>query len=295
MTQRKKSSKTSPDEKKSSVISSGKRKLGDASLDWIKGTTESETIIMGEGEDRQTKSAVVSKETKIGVLKQYVAEDAENKKDTAPAEPPSISDSSSTITKGKRVTPAKKETEQDSEEISREYEVKKEDTPPGKEIKMEKTSLNIPEDSSSIMKKKTETVSQNKIVHSGKTPVSKKKKTDALTDEEAISSSAKRKWIKKSSIGESLKKGSKKASTFIAKPLDSDKTKFRESVSSVIDFSEQPVKAVSAIDRKITQSIKKGFLFGTPRIAGKSIVENIKSTDNRITKSAKKLIDSIFD
>ena len=115
MVQKKKPGKSTSTKRKSSTSSTSKRKLGDTSLDWITDTTESETIIPEQAENDHGKSSGDSQEKKIGVIKQYSYEEAEKKKDETPEVTPTISGSSSTIIKGKRVTPAKKEEAQKAE------------------------------------------------------------------------------------------------------------------------------------------------------------------------------------
>ena len=92
-----------------------------------------------------------------------------------------------------------------------------------------------------------------------------------------------------------MKKGGIKVSGAVIKPFKTDKTKLKESVGAVFNNSMKPVRAISAIDRKITTSMKKVVLLSDLDIGEKSIIQNIKSTDSKITKSAKKLIDSIID
>jgi len=347
--------------RKSSTPSTGKRKLGDTSLDWITDTTESEAIIPEQAENNHDKSTGISQEKKIGVFKQYSYEEAEKKKDETPEVTPTISGSSSTIIKGKRVTQAKKEEAQkaefkeekkptnrkeapsipvDSAEITGsagktpveigktyriteeyeliladeeektvsdkkedmpddkktplEYEVKKEDVTIKEEISKE-PSVRIPDDSSSIVKKRKKTAAKGKKIKEEEKPTAEKKEIAAAAAKEEVPPSAKRKWMSISVAGESLKKGSEKLSGAIAKPFKSDKTKLKKSVSHVINVSKKPVKAISAVDRKITQSVKKIIMSGDPGVAAKSILNNIKSTDAQITKSAKKLIDSVLD
>ena len=332
MVQKKKSSKSTSVKRKSTSASPRKRKLGDSSLDWITNTTEGETILPEQAENRQIKSDGVSKKTKIGVFKQYVSEEAEKKKDETLETTPAILGSSSTITKGKRVMPAKEEEAQksveedkektiskektpveigktykiteekelvlaeeeeetvsdkkeavpDDKKILLEYEVKKEDVTAEAETKIKESTVYIPEDSSSIVKKKVVAASE-------------KEKTVTPAAKEETPAPTKRKRMRISGIGESLKKGSKKVSGTVIKPFKFDKTKFKKSLNATINVSKHPVKAISAVDRKITQSMKKVVMFSEPEIAEKTILKNIKSTDTQITKSAKKLIDSILN
>ena len=109
------------------------------------------------------------------------------------------------------------------------------------------------------------------------------------------SDSVERTWMRMSVVGESLKKGGKKFSGAIVKPFKSDKTKLKKPVSYVINISKKPVKAISAVDSKITRSVKKIIMSGDPAAAAKSMLNNIKATDAKIAKSAKKLIDSVLD
>ena len=188
----------------------------------------------------------------------------------------------------------KKEDMPDGKKTPLEYEVKKEDVTIKKKISKE-PSIRIPEDSSSIVKKSNKTAAKKEKIKEEETPPAEKKKIAAAAAKEEIPPSAKRKWMRMSVVGESLKKGSEKLSGAIAKPLKSDKTKLKKSVSHVINVSKKPVKAISAVDRKITQSVKKIIMSGDPGVAAKSMLNSIKSTDAEITKSAKKLIDSVLD
>lgn len=368
MVQKKKIRTSTSVKRKSPSASPSKRKLGKASLNWITDTTEDEEALSEQAESSKNESAGKSNEKKIGILKHYVSEDTGKKNDETPEVIPAISGSSSTITKGKGITPAKKEEAQktevkekkktatneklpsvpdDSAEIAREenektvsaketpveigktykvteekklflaeeeektvfakketvpdekktspeYEVKKEDVTTKEEISKEPSVL-IPEDSTAIVKKREETTSKEEIISGEeKTPIVNEK-TDPPAVKKEMPSSAKRKWKKISGTYESLKKVSPKVSESIVKTSKSDKTKVRKSVSSVINVSKQPLKTISAIDSKITQSMKKADLFSNLGDAGKSILKNIRSTDAQITKTAKKLMDSILD
>ncbi len=361
MVQKKKPGKSTSSKRKSSTSSTSKRKLGGKSLDWITDTTESETIVPEQAENNHGKSSGDSQEKKMGVIKQYSSEETEKKKDETPEVTPSISGSSSTIIKGKRVTPAKEEEAQiaevkeeektgevkeslekdkektisvvktpveigktykiteenelvladekektisdkkedvpDDKKTPLEYEVKKEDVKIKKKISKE-PSIPIPDDSSSIVKKGKKTSAKEEKIKEEETPPAAKEKIAAAAAKEEIPTSAKRKCIRcmrLSVAGESLKKGGKKFLGTIVKPFKLDKTKLKKSVGVVINTSKQPVKAISAVDRKITKSMREMVLFKEPGIDEKSIIKNIKSADSQITKSAKKLIDSILD
>ena len=317
MAQKKKTSKSASAKGKSSA-SPGKKRLGVASLNWITKKPKGEKASSQQAEKSENESYGKLKETKIGLLKQYGGAQAKKMKDKTPEVPPVISGPSSTITKGERVTPMKEEEAQktevieeelvlaeeedktisdkkesvpDDKKIPMEYEVKKEDVTTEEEISEEHT-VYIPEDSSSIAKERRETELQEEIIISEDKTHSEKKKTYPPTVKKEMPSSAKRKWMKISGIYESLKKESPKVLGSIVKTFKSDKTKLRKSVSSV-NFSKQPVKAISAVDHKITQSMR-GFLSDLGNVE-KSILKNIKLTDTKITKSAEKVINSILD
>ena len=208
MVQKRKINKPTSVRRISTPVSSGKSKLGAISLDWITDTTEGETIVEEQAGNIPNKSAGVSKEPKIGVVKQYSSEET--------------------------------------------------------------------------------------VIKEKKTPF-EKKKTVAAAAKEEVPPSVKRKWMRMSSIGGALKKGGKKVSGTVAKPFKSDKKIFRTSLNATINVIKKPVKAISAVDRKITQSMKKVVLSGDNENADKGVLSNIKSADVQITKSAKKLIDSILD
>ena len=343
MVQKRKINKPSSVRRKSTSASSGKSKLGETSLDWITDTTEGETLSLGLAENRQNESAGVSKETKLGVAKQYSPEETGKKTYYSPEKTPVLSNSSA-ITKGKRVTPAKEEEAQktivieeektiteeetpieigktykiteekelvpfekvektvsgekktipDEKKISPEYEVKKEEVIQEKKIVREGPSVLIPDDSTAIVKKRKETASKEEVISGEeKTPL-EKKKTVAAAAKEEVPPSVKRKWMRMSSIGGALKKGGIKVSGTVAKPFKSDKKIFRKSASAVINVSKQPVRAISAVDRKITKSMKKVVSLIDNGNADKGVLNNIKSADSKITKSAKKLIGSIL-
>ena len=68
MEQKKKISKSTSVKKNTPSKTTGKRKLGEASLDWITDKTEDEEILSEQAENSNNKSAGKSKEKKIGVL-----------------------------------------------------------------------------------------------------------------------------------------------------------------------------------------------------------------------------------
>lgn len=348
MFQNKKSNKQSSDKRKSPSASPGKKRLGDASLDWIKNTIESKAILPEQAEIQQSKTAGISKETKIGVAKTYISEKAEKKENDTTEVPPGFSAVFSTITKGGKVTPVekkgaekaevseKKETPaaqeaplastepvkatEEKERITAEevknnlrgikgtvpeektiptqYEIAEKEITEKVGGKIEESAVHIPDDTSTIVKKKTEAASQQEIITSKDKTPSEMKETVAppAAKEEMPPPSVKRERVKISGLRESLKKGSQKVSGAIAKPLKSaDKTKFKESIGAAINVSKQPVKAISAVDRKITRSMKRVILLIDPEFVRNSLLKNLKSTDTQITKTAKKLIDSILD
>ena len=327
MAQKKKISMSCSEKRRSLSASKSKKKLGDKLLSWIKDTTEGEVILNVQGENLQDKSAGSSKESKIGVMKQYVSEGIEKKNKKTPEVIPGISGSSSTITKGKRVMSAKEEDKEKSitaektpVEIGRTYkitvekeqdvseeektvsekkeavpDVKKEDITKGKKIIRKKSPVRIGLKNHHKLWKSRQRASQEEKISKKDKTLSKKKKTVELAAKEEIPPTEKRKWMKISGIHESLKKGSQKVSGTIVKPFKSGKTKLRKSASSIINVSKQPVKSISAFDREITQSMKKVVSFSDTGIAKNSILKNIKSADTQITKSTKKMIDSILD
>ena len=321
MVQKRKINKSTSVRRKSTSASYGKSKLGETSLDWITDTTEGEAILQNQAENRQSESAGVSKETKIGVAKQYSPEETEKKTYYSPEEIPVLSNSS-TITKGKRVTPAKEKEAQKTEikkeektitekeppsvlndsaeitgekkdEIPPEYEVKKVDLTTKEEIS-EKPPVYIGlKNLHQLWKIRQRASQEEKISMEDRVP-SKKKKTVAAAAKEEVPPSVKRKWMRMSSIGGALKKGGIKVSGTVAKPFKPDKKIFRKSVNAAINVSKQPVRAISAVNRKITQSMKKVVFLIDNGNTDKGVLNNIKSADSKITKSAKKLIDSII-
>lgn len=365
MVQKRKINTKKPVNRKSVSALSGKSKMGDTSLDWITDTSESEAILQEQAENIPSKSAGDSKETKIGVLKHYESDEAKEKKDETPEETPVLSDSNSTITKGKTVTSAgekeaeeievnetssvpastaeftgeeakektstaeeapieigktynitpgnkiildkvilddeeditvsaKKEVMPDDNKFPPKYEVKKEDVKPKEEIKSEKPAVVIPDDSSTIVKKKKDVVfGKEAKSEKPKAPVEKEETVTAAAREKTPSS-GKRKLLRMSALSETLKKGGKKVSGTIVKPFKSDKALFKKTAGTVFNMSKQPVRAISSVDRKITQSMKKVVIFGESGTTGNKLLNNIQAIDEKITISAKKLIDSVL-
>jgi len=118
-----------------------KKKLGDESLNWIKDTKGSSP--MTSVSKKETKGE--SKSKRLGVLKQYVSEEAEVKKIKSEKAPPPIPDDSPTIVKRKKgITHKKKEIkekitvsekEEIKEDIKEEVKEKEAVTPEKEEIK----------------------------------------------------------------------------------------------------------------------------------------------------------------
>lgn len=194
--------------------------------------------------------------------------------------------------KGVKSTSAKKETAPKDVEPPPDYEVKKEGLTAEEEAKIEESIVYIPEDSSSIVKKrgafKWETIEKEE-----KVSLQKKKAAKIKIEAEAIPS-GKREKSRTSKIVIALKKGGKEIPQKIAAPFKSVKPGIKKTISAAFNVSRHPVKALSGVDRKITQSMKKVASFDNSGNGEKSILKNVKSTDNTITKSAKKLLDSIL-
>ncbi len=344
-----------------------KKKLGDASLDWIADTTGSEPVLQ-EAEGPPIKEDGVSKETKIGVVKQFASGEAGKKQEAAIETPLGISTSSSTITKGKKLARAEKEviTVEEVEknlgweklalvaespveaaerkeasaaeapvEASEEKEAPAAEAPveaaeekeapaveapveasEKKEVpvaeapaetaggKVEGEAPHIPDDSSTIVKKSVFTT----IVQEQKKALTARKETKGGEKEKAaerkeiaapvaafkerVAAPCLKGWNKIASLGAPLKTGSLKVSETVAKQFRSGK--FKESVSSALKAAKQPVKTIAAIDRTITRSMKKVILSDNGGSTGKSLLDNIKAADAQITKSAKKMIDTIL-
>lgn len=267
--------------RKSLSASTGKSRLGHASLDWITDTIEGETILP-EAKNLQTKTTGVSKETKIGMAKKYIGEEVRKKVKDIKEMPPRIFADSSTITKRKKGTVTK------GKKIPLQYEIREKDS-----SRTGKSTVHIPEDSSAIVKKRSKAASRKETIRKEVKPPSEKKETGApaAAAKEQRPAPAKRKRMRISGIGESLKKGSRKVSGVIRKPLKSGKTKLRKSASSSTGVSRKPLKAITAFDHKVTRSMKKAVFFGGSRISGRSVLQNISAADARVTRSAKKLIN----
>jgi len=155
---KKKTTKKSPSVKRKKTSASIKKKrLSDQSLDWIADTTESEEFLSEQAENSISESAGKSKERKIGVLKQYVSEEAEKKEDDTPEIPPAILDSSSTIIKGKKTVPAKEEAAQKTEVMEEEKTTAVEEAP------------SVPDDSAEIAGEKIEDIPQEEMEKAGET------------------------------------------------------------------------------------------------------------------------------
>ena len=93
-------------------------------------------------------------------------------------------------------------------------------------------------------------------------------------------------------IGASIQKGGQEISVVVSKPFKSET--MAGWVSSTCEAAQKPVSVVAAVDRKITQSMKKLASFGELPSVGDSLAGNLKSADEQITRSARKLINSIF-
>ena len=323
---------TSADSKrKSPSESTSKSRLGHVALDWITNTTASKAILP-EAERRRIKTAEVSKETKIGLVKKYTDEKGLKKENDIKEMPPGISADSFTILKGKKATPVEKEGAEKTEMLEKKESTAAQESLPvstepvkiaqekelisAEEVKKNLHGKNgnltedkkipvqdeihekdLPEDSSAIVNKNSEAASQEQTRSREVKISSEKKKTGApaAAAKEKIPSPAKRKWMEISGMSESLKKESQKVSGAIVKTLKSDKIKLKKWVSFSPDVSGQLVKAISAVDRKVTRCMKKVVFLGDSGISGKSVLKNIAATDARITKSAKKLINSLLD
>jgi len=195
----------------------------------------------------------------------------------------------------------RKKTVQKKKEIPTQYEIAKKEVAEKVGGEIGKSAAHVPDDSSTIVKKTAEEAAppKEKLSREYKAPPPKKKEPvvpAAAAVKEERPSPPKRKRIKIPDLGESLKKGSQKVSGAIVKPFKSDKIQFGKWAGSVVDVSKQPAKSISAMDRKITRSIKKAVIFGDSRsrTSGSSVLKNIKSADARITKSVRKLIDSLL-
>lgn len=186
----------------------------------------------------------------------------------------------------------KKETEPKDVEPPPDYEVKKEGLTAQEEAKIEESIVYIPEDSSSIVKKRG-AVKKETIEKKEKVSLQKKKAAKIIIGAEAIPS-GKREKSRTSKIVVALKKGGKEIPQKIAASFKSVKPGIKKTVGVAFNVSRHPVKALSDVDHKITQSMKKVASFDNSENAEKSILKNIKSTDNTITKSVKKLLDSIL-
>ena len=118
-----------------------KKKLGDESLNWIKDTKGSSPMTSVS----KKKSKSKSKSKRLGVLKQYVSEEAEVKKIKSEEAPPPIPGDSATIVKRKKgITHKKKEIKEKitvsekkevKEDIKEEVKEKEAVTPEKEEIK----------------------------------------------------------------------------------------------------------------------------------------------------------------
>ena len=318
--------------KKPMSATEGKKKLGDASLGWIADTTGSEPVLQEE-ESPPIKEDGVSKETKIGVVRQFASEEAGKKQEAAIESRLGISTSSSTITKGKKLAGAEKRVIT-VEEVEKNLSWKKEalmaegpdeategieapaaeapaeateeiEAPaaeaPGEAAgeKVEGEAPHIPDDSSTIVKKKLESalsrISARKEAKAEEKEKAAEKKEIAApvaAFKEKVAAPCMVGWSKIASLGAPLKKGGLKVSETVAKQFKSGK--FKESVGSALKAAKQPVKAIAAMDRTITRSMKKVVLSGNSGSTGKSLIDNIKAADSQITKSAKKIIDSIL-
>jgi hypothetical protein len=309
----------------------GRKILGNSSLAWIADTTERESVLQ-ESERAQDTKEIKPKETKIWVGKQFASEEAGEKKQSAPKPRPGISDNFSTITKGRKANEATKEEITVAEVIKNlgeenvapmpkspvevpEIKAGKpaaaaEKTPARKEEKeiltvelidekAEGEAPHLPEDSSSIVKKanigKIATVAPGKpekAVGVKKAAVRKETLAKASVIRAKVAEPVRKGWSKIAGLGEPIKEGSRKVSQSVAKPFK--KGKIKEAACSALNAAKQPVKTITAMDRNVTRSMKKVVLFGNPDSTGKSLLNNIREADARITRSTKEIIDSIL-
>ncbi|MBW7995922.1 MAG: hypothetical protein FVQ81_04975 [Candidatus Glassbacteria bacterium] len=159
--------------------------------------------------------------------------------------------------------------------------------------KVEAEAPHIPDDSSTIVTKKSKAARKEaKAGEAKKAPARVKAPAPVAAFKEKVAVPARKSWSKIAELGAPLVKGGRKVSETAAKPFKSGKLK--ESVGSALKAAKQPVKAVAALDRGIARSLKKAALFDAPGKTGKSLIDNLRETDARITKSVKDLIDSIF-
>ncbi len=157
----------------------------------------------------------------------------------------------------------------------------------------------IPENSSTIVKKanigKMATVAPGKpekAVEVKKAAAKKEALAMAGVLRAKVAEPVRKGWSRIADLGEPIKKGSRKISESVAKPFK--KGKIKEAACSALDAAKQPVKAISALDRNVTRSMKKVVLFGNLDSTGKSLLNNIRVADARITQSAREMIDSIL-
>ena len=88
----------------------------------------------------------------------------------------------------------------------------------------------------------------------------------------------------------------RKASGKVAETVEKTvkKIDIKKSTSAVVSGFKYPVNTVSSIDRQVTESIEKVVQFGDKGVGDNIISQKIKNFDVLITKSVKKLMDSIF-
>ena len=103
-----------------------KKRLGEESLNWIKETKKSPPVTSVSKKGAKSKS----KTKRLGVLKQYVSEEAEVKKIKRKKAPPLIPEESATIVKGKKEDITKKEIAP-----SRKKKVKEKEIPTPEKVK----------------------------------------------------------------------------------------------------------------------------------------------------------------
>jgi hypothetical protein len=213
-----------------------------------------------------------AKEAKVEVGKSYKITD---EKEMLPIEQTKKDDKK----KVKKSASAKKDPE---------YEVKKEEVVLKEDAKFEESTVFIPNESASIIKKRPDT--GRKKAESMVTTAEKAKSEKPETKKAAATLLK----TKSSQMYDSIKTGSIKVSKKIAKPFKSGSPSIKKTFNVMVDVSKRPVISVSKLDRKITKSMKKVVNFENTPVDKTSLLKNIASADKQITNKAKKFIDSIL-
>ncbi len=303
-------------------------KLGDASLGWISDTAPSKAANVEAASSQRTDENPL-KELKLAVVKEFDKGKSGKERDVAAESRPGLTSGSSTITKGTKAAGEDKK-EIKVEEVTKSLgeenlAVVPEGPVKGLEAKESFVAEKKKEVAATVVKaavavKKKKEVAENKsagtagpvkdnakgksphipddlstIVKKAAAPSGKAKKempASVAAFRDNLAEPVRKGWSKVVDLGKPINNGSWKALRNVAKQFSNSQLK--ETASSVINAAKQPVNTLATMDRGITRSMKNIVFIGNYGSTGQSLINNIKATDVKFTKSARKVIDSIL-